>query len=796
MSNAQLVYFPMPCKNSTIYYPLDAVTDVDALLFLKKNPFTNETLTDTQITFLENSKANHKYPRIAVGDFFEEVDERLLSSGTQYTEKEYQRKTRELVSLIENTDILVYESAQVYNFATDYILSQYNLFLRHKPINQKILNCSRDDASAQTLNYIINYLFIQQQKGPDEGKIAIINMAYAIDEFIYLIRNSLTYEELLQKRGLANELYWKPNFIEETHYLSGNLKCQYYIDENNDKHGSYIEWYDNNNIAYQSTYHHGVESNIRRYYGTGEKALEDNVYYYPTGVTLAIPKDDNFELFDENGNSLGLGKLHNHIFKNNQGIVGCQLDFNGNLIDCFVSYQNNLKHGFSIKWYNSGHLKEKSYFINDKIHGVNEGWHTNGKLHFRKYYKLGMEIDLYQIFYTNSNLYLTGWFDEGNKLGFWHTWHNNGQLQREEFYYNNKINGSIRDWHENGTLQSEGIMVDGDQVDLWQYWHSNGVLAKRKSFIKDGINHGWYYTWNDKGDLTTEGYYDQGKKHGQWETHYDNGQLYTQEYYEFGDKHGLQLAYHLNKQLILKTSFNYGVLQHSQSWYSNSQLTSEFFYEDGVQYGLQREWYSNGMLETECYTYGGKKFGLYQTWNDGGKLQDSGLYLDDKKTGLWMHTEYQGTSYGEYLNDKKMGLWRTFIGSILIYEKMYHDRCEHGWQTKYYPNGNIFFTGEYAYNQPIGPWKYYYPNGYIAGSGNYTYNNPKFSVWDPYGKYIGERFIERGFGIMFKDINKDGLCVTTSNGFPKVNYYLNNVCQSYEVYWQWDGDNLICIQNN
>ena len=85
----------------------------------------------------------------------------------------------------------------------------------------------------------------------------------------------------MQKRGLANELYWKPNFVEETHYQSGNLKCQYYIDENNDKHGSYTEWYDNNNIAYQSTFCHGIETSICRYYGTGEKAVENNHYYYP-----------------------------------------------------------------------------------------------------------------------------------------------------------------------------------------------------------------------------------------------------------------------------------------------------------------------------------------------------------------------------------------------------------------------------------------------------------------------------------------------------------------------------------
>ena len=271
MSNAQLVYFPILTKETTVYYPLDAVTDVDALLQLQRNPYTNESLTPAQLTFLETAKKEHKYPRIAVGDFFEEVEERLQCKSCTYTEKKYQRKMRELVALIEGVEFIIYEIAGIYTFATDYDQKQYNLFLRHQPLNQKLEPCSRDDASAQTLNYILNYLNIQKQKG--NTLVAITDMAYAIDEFIYMIRNSLSYEELLRERGLANELHWKPNFVQETHYNNGNLRCQYFTDEYGTKHGLYSEWYSNGNLAYQSTYFKNIESNIIRYYGTGEKGL-------------------------------------------------------------------------------------------------------------------------------------------------------------------------------------------------------------------------------------------------------------------------------------------------------------------------------------------------------------------------------------------------------------------------------------------------------------------------------------------------------------------------------------------
>ena len=246
MSEAQLVYLPERLKSMIVYYPLDAVTDVDALLMFKKHPFTNQDLTVEQIKFLEKSKDFNKYPRIAVGDFFEEVDERLCCNQVKYIEKEYQKKMRELSGLIETVN-LKYQSDQIYNFATEYVLEQYNLFLRHKPLNQKLPDCDRNTASAMTLNHILNYINLQKS---DHKKISLIHMTHAIDEFIYLIRNNLTYDELLRERGIANELYWKPNFLVETFYDNDNLKCQYYVNEQNNFHGDYKKWYANGNLAY------------------------------------------------------------------------------------------------------------------------------------------------------------------------------------------------------------------------------------------------------------------------------------------------------------------------------------------------------------------------------------------------------------------------------------------------------------------------------------------------------------------------------------------------------------------
>lgn len=558
MSEAQLVYFPLETKEAILYFPLDAVTDIDALLMSKKNPFTNEVLTDEQMVFLHRAKLNHKYPKIKVGDFFEELDRRLKGGDSMtYLEKEYQRKMRELAVLIEGTETVVYEVAQIYNFATDYNRSQYNLFLRHKPIKQLISDGSRDDASAKTLNHILNYLNIQKQLGPNHGRMAIIHMAYAIDEFIYMMRNLLTYEELLKERGVANELYWKPDFVEETHHTNGNLKCQYYIDEDYNKHGSYSTWYKNGNRCYQSTFDHGIESDIIRYYGTGEKAFQKGQYFYPTGsISASVKEDDRFDLFDEAGNCLGIGTLHKDLetisFKDQDKFVGCNLQLQNNMITTLSFDRNEIEWGSSISWDPSGNLSAKKLFTHDNLRCIRETFHSNGKLKSRRTY------DLYEAYHTNGNLKQRGCYDHASKeCGLWYVYHISGKLLKCSFYDEGKLEGLVQSWHHNGQLESEGLYINNNKTGDWTYWHINTILAKKESYL-NGVQHGWMFEWNDEGQLLKDGYYDQGKQHGLWKSYYMNGTVLSETHYDQDKIHGLRKTYYYNRILKSEESYNQG----------------------------------------------------------------------------------------------------------------------------------------------------------------------------------------------------------------------------------------------
>lgn len=700
MSEAQLVYLPECLKTTIVYYPLDVVTDVDALLMFKKHPFTNLDLTVEQIKFLNKSKDFNKYPRIAVGDFFEEVDERLCCNQVKYIEKEYQKKMRELSSLIEAVN-LKYQSDQIYNFATEYVLEQYNLFLRHKPINQKLSECDRDTASAMTLNHILNYINLQKQKSVEHGKVSLVHIAHAIDEFIYLIRNNLTYDELLRERGIANELYWKPSFLVETYYKDDNLKCQYYIDEQNNNHGDYKIWYANGNLGYSSTWNHGIESNIIQYYGTGERAREADIYYYPDGTFLAVPKNRQYEVFDELGQSLGLFERNGFEFKNSSGVL-TKWEVSDNLIGKLISFYNDQVHGLYIRWY-----------------------YGTGNLRIQGNYQYYKKIGIWTEYYEHKILKEYKCYDYDNLIGLKQTWYDNKQLRSETFYYEGEKMGLYQKWHDNGVLHTEGIYSHNKQIGVWKSWFNNGVLQTIYLY-ENGMLHGPHMSW------------------------YSNGQLNTKLCYEYNKKLGFELSYH-----------------------ENGILSLERFYVENQKYGLSSKWNSKGFLTEQGCWQNNLEVGFWQYWKPGD----------------------HHINYGIYQNGKKTGVWCSKMGNFIYLTESYTNDSIDGLYSKYYPNGNLYFQGDYITGKLRGPWKIYYPNGQLAASGNFTYTNPRFSIWDPQGTYIGERFIELSSGIQFQTEDKkyDGLYTTNDgNGTITVKYYRNNELIGSTTRWYWENDILKC----
>ena len=82
-----------------------------------------------------------------------------------------------------------------------------------------------------------------------------------------------------------------------------------------------------------------------------EKAVENDQYWYPNGVLMAKALSKEFEVFDDIGNSLGLGTIkcsNGDIgFKNEIGLIGGKLTLSRNFITGIDSVPKKSK-----KWIN------------------------------------------------------------------------------------------------------------------------------------------------------------------------------------------------------------------------------------------------------------------------------------------------------------------------------------------------------------------------------------------------------------------------------------------------------------
>lgn len=245
LSNDEIVFMPGTTDDGkTIYYCLDRNTEVDEILDLGYNPFTEGPLTPEQIEFLEKySTGNQDYiepKRKPYADMLVRID---------HTLNRYRRQ---------------YESDLMERFVTELTPKQYNVFLRHKPLQYSISeNQSRDDAATQTLRLILGYVNLEKHLS-FEG----LDLLNAIDDFMYMIDHNLSYQQLLDERGHdqdelirhgVKELYWKPIFIIEKFYPDGQIKERYTINEDGELHGPYETWDRNGKLMSNKYFNNGEQ---------------------------------------------------------------------------------------------------------------------------------------------------------------------------------------------------------------------------------------------------------------------------------------------------------------------------------------------------------------------------------------------------------------------------------------------------------------------------------------------------------------------------------------------------------
>lgn len=115
-----------------------------------------------------------------------------------------------------------------------------------------------------------------------------------------------------------------------------------------------------------------------------------------------------------------------------------------------------LYHGSVWRWYRSGQMAGKEFYVYGNAEGEWPSWYENGK---------------------PSSL---GVFKNGNKTGHWKYWDEEGRLTTEVTY---TAAGNLwMEYYPNGKKKAAGKSVKSGKIGIWTYWDSNGKEKARCDF--------------------------------------------------------------------------------------------------------------------------------------------------------------------------------------------------------------------------------------------------------------------------------------------------------------------------
>ena len=144
-----------------------------------------------------------------------------------------------------------------------------------------------------------------------------------------------------------------------------------------------------------------------------------------------------WEFYFSNGNMSGMGQ-----YKDGKGTDGGD-----------TGIPRHGRHGKWTFWYESGEVKEKQNWKNEKLDGLYTKWYENGQKKRE------------------------GTFKDGKRVGLYTSWFENEQKSSERTYKDGKLDGLWTRWYENGQKKWEYTYKDGDVISS-KKWNRDGSVKK------------------------------------------------------------------------------------------------------------------------------------------------------------------------------------------------------------------------------------------------------------------------------------------------------------------------------
>jgi antitoxin component YwqK of YwqJK toxin-antitoxin module len=410
-----------------------------------------------------------------------------------------------------------------------------------------------------------------------------------------------------------------------------------------------------------------------------------------------------------------------------------------------VDYNMGIKDGFREIYADSGIIRSREIFKDDKRESWSSFFDEKGNLKARIFYNNDLEDGFSAEFSSDGRIININEFKDGVilrktrvnrynqrnlKTGIWVETDSSYHILKSIQYENDLKNGYLkeydtqgnlvklskyiddilqandeelskvklqRSYYKNGNVKSQGAYLNNQPVGLHTFYDSTGAINKAAVFnqgIKTAV-----------GDID-----EQGRKQGEWSEFYPSGEIKSKGKYLDDLKSG---------------PWEY--------FYEEGQSEQLGSYQNGVPSGIWKWYYPSGKLLREENYVIGKEDGFSFELNESGDTLSAGDYYRGDREGRWIFKYGDQRIIGNFAADEMNGVWiHYFENGNKSFEGEFRASLAEGKHKSWYENGDLKWTGKYVSGIRDGIWTKYSPEGIMELSITYEmgvekkYNGIKF----------------------------------------------------------------------
>lgn len=313
-------------------------------------------------------------------------------------------------------------------------------------------------------------------------------------------------------------------------------------------------------------------------------------------------------------------------------------------------------------------------------------------------------------------------------------WYADGKLEAigKKDARENKI-GTWKYFFKNGQVQAEGEYdQSGEKTGTWKYYYSTGV-ARSIEVVSDKSVEVNLYT--EEGKPKNHFFIKNDKVEGDVEIFYPCGEVLEKVVYKNGLREGDgTLLYRSGKVEATYTYSNDLLTGDYKIFYQDGSIKEHAIYKEGKLHGASRSYWPSGKLKISGNYDDGQMEGEWLYYFENGRLEKRAEYSKGEFNGIWVFYDHRGRLDEErsYKDGEIHGKSTLYSGGIKFcvngYEDgklvgvTYFDRdgnefAKAGNATGtfpvkgYYPEGQLFFEGNYVDGKEQGDWTYYFREG-------------------------------------------------------------------------------------